>query len=440
MAAPLYDALAGFLQENPARFCMPGHKGRAVTPALSAGIGLDLTELPPTGNLYAGGDVIAQAEALWAEAWGYPHAQFLTGGATQGLHAALLLAAQEGDAILADRRAHRAIHHGMALWNLRPVWLPCGQDTPLSPDAVAAALETHRDIKTVCITSPTYYGVLSDVAAIGAVCHRFGARLVVDAAHGAHLPFLGQNPFLGADLVVTSPHKTLPVYGQGAVLLGNGDFPNRRLRWAAAVTGTSSPSYPVMASLDWAREWATGAGQEEIQAGAAFVARCRAEFFALTGDNLDSNRLTLCTARPGEGFLAQEELEKAGVWPEMADCDHVVCIVSGCETAEDRERLFAAAKGCGRFTRGESAWRRTFPQPPAAEQVLGPREALFARRERMPLRAAVGRVAAESVAPYPPGIPVIAPGERVTKKSLAYLEQIGYNVDIPVEICQTFDP
>lgn len=439
MDTPLYDALIEFVKDDPARFCMPGHKGRAVTPALRAGAAIDLTELGPTGNLYVGDDAIQAAETLWGRAWGYPHCQFVTGGATQALHAALLLCAQGGKELLADRRSHRAVHHGMALWGLSPVWLPCAQDAPLSPGAVERALFAHPEVKTVCITSPTYYGVLSDVAAIGGICHSHGARLIVDAAHGAHLPFLGGNPFLGADLVVTSPHKTLPVYGQGAVLFGGGDFPAGGLRWAAAVTGTSSPSYPVMASLDAARAWMEGEGRMAYRAATDFVARCRADFSALTGENLDPARLVFRAARPGEGFLAQAELERAGVWPEMADKDHVVCILTGCESADDRERLYRAALDSGRFDRAKAAPREELPAPPEPETVLSPREALFARREALVLRAAEGRVAAEAVAPYPPGTPVIAPGERVTKKALAYLEQIGYNVDVPVEICLPLD-
>lgn len=435
MKTPLFDALTDFLAGRPARFCMPGHKGRAVTHALAAGVGADLTELEPTGNLYAGGDAIEAAEALWGRAWGYPNCQFLTGGATQGIHAALLLCAVAGEAVLADRRSHRAVHHGMALWGLRPVWLPGRQDAPLSPAAVAAALEEQPEIKTVCITSPTYYGVLSDVAAIGAVCHAHGARLLVDAAHGAHLPFLGKNPFRGADLVVTSPHKTLPAYGQGAALFGSEDFPASRLRWAAAVTGTSSPSYLVMASLDGARAWMEGPGRAAYGEAAAFAARCREEFSTLDGEHLDPARLVFRTARPGEGFLAQKELERAGVWPEMADKDHVVCILTGCERLDDRERLYRAVAAGRRFDKRDLVPREEFPPPPAPEEALSPREALFARRERLPLREAEGRTAAEIVAPYPPGTPVIAPGEMVTKKALAYLEKIGYNVDIPVEIC-----
>lgn len=437
---PLFDALKGFLADQPALFCMPGHKGRPVTPALEAGMGLDVTELGPTGNLYAGGDAIEKAEALWGEAWGYPRCQFLTGGATQGLHAALLLCARRGNTVLADRASHRAVHHGLALWGLSPVWLPRAQDAPLSPRAVEEGLKSCPEARTVCITSPTYYGVLSDVKAIGEICRRYGAALVVDAAHGAHLPFLGENPFLGADLVVTSPHKTLPVYGQGAVLFAGEETAPGALRWAAAVTGTSSPSYPVMASLDGARAWMLeGEGRARYREAVDFVARCRKELSALREGRLDPARLVLRTGVPGQGFLAQGELEAAGVWPEMADRDHVVCILTGCESGADRERLFEAAAASGRFCRAEETAGDRLAPPPVPEVVLSPREALFAGRRRVRLREAEGAAAAEMVCPYPPGVPVLAPGERVTKKALAYLEQIGYNVDIPLDICWPLD-
>lgn len=438
-ATPLYDALAARAGRETARFHMPGHKGRAVTPALGELARLDFTELPDTGNLYVGGDVIQAAENLWAEAWGMPACQFLTCGSTQGLHAALLLCARRGKKILVDRCSHRSVYNALGLFDLSPSYLLRAQDAPVGPAALEEALAAAEGVKTVCITSPTYYGVLSDVPALAELCHRRGAALVVDAAHGCHLPFLGPNPFQGADLVVTSAHKTLPVYGQGALLFaGTETFSAADLRWAASVCGTSSPSYLVMASLDWARAWMEGPGREAYARTAETCARLRREFNSMAGDGLDPTRLTLTTTPPGAGFEAQDELEELGVACEMADRDHAVFILTGADSPGDWIRLEAALKQTGRFAPGGETV--AMPMPPAPRVVLSPAKALVGQRRRQVLAESEGAVAAEQVAPYPPGVPVIAPGEAITKKGLAYLTKVGYNVLQDVFVLETEPP
>ena len=170
---PLYHALRAFADTNPLRMHMPGHKGRPLpAPELAGLSALDFTELPPTGDLFSGGDAIEAAEKLWAEVFHMAHCLFLTGGATQGVQAALALACKPGDAVLLDRGSHRSAYNALALLDLRPVylerpWLPAaGVTGPVDPAAVEAALKNRPEIKTVCITSPTYAGILSDVAEI----------------------------------------------------------------------------------------------------------------------------------------------------------------------------------------------------------------------------------------------------------------------------------
>ncbi len=452
MDTPLYDALAARAGRETARFHMPGHKGRAVTPALGELARLDFTELPDTGNLYDGGDVIEEAEKLWANAWGMPVCQFLTCGSTQGLHAALLLCARRGKKILVDRCCHRSVYNALGLFDLSPAYLLRAQDAPVAPTALEKALAAEGGVKTVCITSPTYYGVLSDVPALAEICHRRGVALVVDAAHGCHLPFLGKNPFEGADLVVSSAHKTLPVYGQGALLFaGTETFSAADLRWAASVCGTSSPSYLVMASLDWARAWMEGPGREAYDKAAETCGRLRQAFGSLDAgrwghrplrgasgaparESMDPTRLTLITNPPGAGFAAQAELEALGVACEMADRDHVVFILTGADTPDDWARLEAALKQVGRFEPGGA--QVAMDLPPAPQVVLSPAQALVGQRRRQVLAESEGFVAAQQIAPYPPGVPVIAPGEAITKKGLAYLTKVGYNVLQDVSILE----
>lgn len=436
MNTPLVDALLAHRGEDPVPFHMPGGKGRALPlEALGPMSAFDVTELPDTGNLYEGGDVIAQAEELWAQAFGFPTCQFLTGGSTQGLQAALLLAAQAGGReVLADRCSHRSIFNAFALFDLFPAFFLRRQDRPVPPELLEEALSEReragRPANTVCVTSPTYYGVLSDIPALAKTAHRHGARLVVDGAHGAHLPFLGgESPFAGADLLVVSAHKTLPVYGQGALLFAGRDYPAKDVRRAASVVGTSSPSYPIMASMDCARAYLESReGRLELLCKKSCVARLAARFGTLKNVRLDPLRLTLEAADKG-GFALKKRLEAEGIFPEMADADHVVFLFSVSNTAEDFTRLEDAL--ARHYVPGSS---NTAALPPAPEPVVSPKEALTAPRESRLLSESEGLVCGQQVAPYPPGIPVIAPGERITKKCLAYLDDVGYNVHQEVDV------
>ncbi len=433
MPTPLVDALLAFAGQEPLRMHMPGHKGKGLPlPGLEAAARLDFTELPPTGDLFAGGGAIEEAERLWAAAAGMDGCLFLTGGSTEGLHAALTLSCSPGDPWLLDRGCHRSVYHAAALLDLHPVYLnrPWLENPrlpgPISPQDVAAALEAHPEIKTVCITSPTYYGVLSDIPAIAEEIHRRGGRLIVGAAHGAHLFWMRERSALtGADLLVASAHKTLRALGQTAVLLCNG-VPHADMRAAAALYGSSSPSYVLMASLDAARADMEGAGKQDCAAAALRAAALRRRFPALGPEDasLDPLRLTLLAK---DGFGAQEALWKLGVWPEMADRNHVVFILTAADGEAEFARLEQALTALDGFW-GFSGAAAAMKPPPEPETALSLRGALFAPREAVPLASAEGRVSACQVAPYPPGIPVIAPGEVVTKKALAYLGEVGYNM------------
>ena len=448
MPTPLYDALRAYAAREPARFHMPGHKGKPLPlPELNALAPLDVTELDSTGNLYEPGEPFDTAQALWAERFGFEQCQFLTGGSTQGVHTGLALCCVPGDKILLDRGSHRSAFHAMALLDLSPVWLErpwLEQENlagPVSRQAVERALDRDPDIKTVCITSPTYAGVLSDVDAISRAAHARGARLFVDGAHGAHLPFLGLDPFRGADAAVVSAHKTLPALGQTALLFVNGFQPDR-VRELASVFGTTSPSYPLMASLDAARDWMERRGTQEYTRTAARVKELREKFPSLRpgdpacgdGFKLDPTRFVL---KARDGFTFARALEDRGVIPEMSDAGHVILICTGQDDGSAFQRLEQALDEL-RPLLGDCP---PLPPPPLPETVLTPRQALFAPRETVEPERSAGRIAAGQIAPYPPGVPVIAPGERIEKKHLAYLNEIGYNIrSVAVIRDQTVNP
>ena len=432
MPTPLYDALRQYADREPLRFHMPGHKGIICQPSdLRWMAPIDVTELPETGNLYEAGEPFDSAQALWAELFGFDQCQFLTGGSTMGVHTGLALCARPGDKVLMDRTCHRSAFNALALLDLEPVWLERpwlkseNLPGPISPGDVERALEEHPEVKTVCITSPTYAGVLSNIGAIAQLVHARGGKLFVDGAHGAHLPFLGLAPFWGADAVAVSAHKTLPAMGQSALLFASGFDPDL-VRRTASIFGTSSPSYPMLASLDAVRDWMVRWGTEKYQQVAVRVAELRQSFPSLTdrpyrGFSLDPCRFTL-KVKNGPAFV--RELRKRGYVPEMEDGGHVVFICTCQDTgkvipflAERLEELRDRMGDCS-----------PIPAPPLPERVISPREALFASSRVQVLEDCEGEIAACQIAPYPPGVPVVAPGERITKKELAYLQEIGYNM------------
>lgn len=431
---PLYDAIRAYAGQNPARFHMPGHKGKTLpAPELAPIAPLDVTEIEPTGDLFSGGEPFDLAEKLWADHFGMDNCLFLTGGSTLGLHAALALFCRPGDQVLIDRGGHRAVYNALALLDLEPVYLPRpwlegeGVAGPISPQDVENWLDFHPKIKTVCITSPTYSGVLSDVAELSHLIHARGGKLIVDGAHGAHLPFLGVDAFSGCDALICSAHKTLPALGQTALLFTNGVDP-RRVRQMTSVFGSSSPSYPMMISLDCARDNLEREGTEAYRRVARRTAALRAAFPSLQEGKLrlDPTRLTLTSP---DGNALVQALEAENIWPEMADSGHVVLILTAQDSEADLDRLEQALER----HRTRLGAPPILPAPPLPKPVCSLREALFAPVARLPLADCLGRVAAGQLAPYPPGVPVVAPGEVIGEKELAYLKEIGYNnLDVPV--------
>ena len=432
MPTPLYDCLRELADRQPLRFDMPGHHG-APLPGGLADASLDFTENGRTGDLFgSGGDAIEAAERLWAATLGFDDCLFLTGGSTQGIHTGLALLAGCEGAVALDRGSHRSAYHALALLGLTPHYLSRpwaaseGVAGPMEPEEVERTLREHPEVKTVCIVSPTYYGVLSDLPAIGRVCRRYGARLMVDGAHGAHLPFLGYRDYQAADLVVMSAHKTLPAMGQTALLLANG-LTMDELRRMGSVYGSSSPSYLMMASLDLARDWMAREGANWYRKAVDGVSALRGRFPSLRPAPLELDPARL-VVRCSDGFALAEALRESNIFPEMADRNHVVFIFTAAERVEYVAKLESMLANILAGDRTPEDGYHQAP-PPAAAQGLTPGQALDATREPVPLDQSEGRICAGQVAPYPPGIPVIAPGERIDKKHLAYLREIGYNRD-----------
>lgn len=443
---PLYTALRHYAAGRPLRYHMPGHKGFPIFDGTVPVEQLDVTELPETGCLYDDAPPFSEANRLFAAAWGAPQAFVLAGGATLGVQAMLrcAFAGEENRRLLCDRGCHKSVYHAMALCDLLPDYLFCGRagvppfaDTGADFD-LALLDETllRSGARAVVVTSPTYYGVVRDIEAIAAVAHRRGALLLVDEAHGAHFPFLrGYHAAVsdGADMAVCSLHKTLPALGGAALLTAAEHINGATIRRALSFFGSSSPSFLIAASADLAR-----ARMEQSRAAVDALAqradRLRASlsrsgaFIPLTapltaGGKIDPLRLTVCTASAGlTGGEAAKRLAEKGIRCEMSDRETVVFILSAADTAE----TVAALEGALLWLARETSSAAPLPRgggfaPSPSLPACTPREAWLAACETVSAGEASGRVCAETVGRYPPGIPLIAPGETVTDEILAVL-------------------
>lgn len=452
MSRPLYDALCSFAASAPLRMHMPGHKGRAGG-LFSAVSTIDFTELSTTGNLYSSTGPIAKAEALCAAFGGADDALFLSCGSTQGIYAMLSAAANPGSKILLDRGCHKSVFQAMALLDLEPCYIdpePAGNTSlsaPVSPDNLSVALNRNPDVSCVMLTAPTYYGLRTDVKALSRLCHAAGKPLLVDEAHGAHFPAIGlpTAAMSGADLSVVSTHKTWPALGSSAVLYlsRNSPFTRRDLKARCALFGTSSPSYPILASIDYARDALEGSAGDHYRAACAAANRLRetinynTPLHAITETDwplLDPCRLTVDTLCAGlDGFSAAACLEQAGIYVEMADLQYIVLILTSEDTPEDFLRLEAAL--CALAPVSCSTTALSFPYNPGLPPVrMRIRTAMLGPVETAVLSSAAGRISAQLIAPYPPGIPVIVPGEEITEKHIAYLNELRYNIDAGVYV------
>ncbi len=377
--------------------------------------------------------VLGEAEDRAARLWGADLCRFSVGGSTHGNQALALAVARPGDRVVVARTLHRSMLLGLVLGGLVPVWVrpevDPGHGLPVgvSAGALETALAGAPDARAVFVGDPSYVGTVGDVASLATVAHRHGIPLVVDAAWGAHLGFHPALPphaiAAGADAVVTSAHKALPAFSQGAIVLAR----TRRIsraRFDAGIeaTATTSPSGAILASIDAARALLEREGKALLGPVIEAVAAARARLarvpglVVLDGPTVDPMRLVLVLPGTGaDGNAVEADLIAQGMPIEMADRDTVVAMVT---VADSRERVEDLAVALAESLDGHHGPAR--PMTPSGiwavepVTVLTPREAFFAPRESVPVKAAVGRISAELVAPYPPGIPVLAPGEEVT--------------------------
>ena len=466
----LRERLARYSASGALPMHMPGHKRNLTAAPFLAplGGGLDITEIDGFDDLHHAAGVLKDEMDRAAALWGVRRTFFLVNGSTCGLLAAIYALGAGGGTAVAARSCHRAVYHGLELCGLRPRWLRpewCGELGiwgSVSPGEVERALDEAPDARFVLLTSPTYEGVLSDISAIAAVCHARGVPLVVDEAHGAHLGFGGFPPGavkLGADVAVQSAHKTLPSLTQTALLHLNGTLVEESaVERALGIFETSSPSYLLLSSLsgcvrflekpDCFEAWRAGLAAFDRAASGLEHLRIP-NYGAMRGKTWpgvfgwDESKLVMFHFACGEesphrfadlppftrgayagGYWLMDELRRGyGIELEMAQPHYAVAMTGAGDDEASLTRLARALLELDGETGGGFA---AIPGPPGPFPPAGTglREALTAPFEAVPLEKAAGRLIAQYLWAYPPGVPLAAPGEELTAELLDRLDEL----------------
>ncbi|MEA2359332.1 MAG: arginine decarboxylase [Solirubrobacteraceae bacterium] len=459
-AAPYLDAVIGYGARGPGRFHVPGHKGGpGADPGLRFGVGeralwLDIpqdiwgVDLGPSPTPYE------EAERLAAEAHGAARTWFLTNGATQGNHALALALAPLGARVVAQRNSHASLVDGLVLSGGVPAFVPPAYDAELGmahgvePAALERALAAAPDARAAFIVSPTYYGMAADVAGCVEVAHAAGVPLVADQSWGPHFGFHDALPpsalAQGADAVLTSTHKIAGALTQAAMLhVGRGGRVDAgAVARAIRLVRSTSPSSLLLASLDGARRQLALHGEQLLHetlqaidaartklAGIPSIALVDSAFVGRPGvAGYDPLRIVLDVRETGRtGYEVADALRRSyDVNAELATQATVVFVVGIAERAETLLRLAGDVEEVVKRIAREGS-TAAIVQPPASlhnEMAVPPRDAFLGPAEEVAVDAAVGRVSCESIAGYPPGIPALLPGERITAETVSYLREL----------------
>lgn len=433
---PLIDALEALKHD---RYHMPGHKG--VRPCgFPDAFEIDFTEISKTGNLFLADGPIFESETLYREYFGAKQCIYLTGGSTQGIFTAIFTLKPKK--MLCDRNSHKSLANALGLCNVTPVFvypeINEEFDVPdeISYQKIKEKLKENPDIEAVFITSPNYFGIYSDIEKIANACHEKGVPLIVDEAHGCHFPSICiKNAMMsGADIAITSAHKTTDSLGQGAVLLANDE--NLPLRENSSIFGTSSPSYLIMASVEM--------GLKNTYLYEKMPRKCleikekiekNTKFSVINHKNLDPCRLTINTKKLNiTGVELHKVLEeKFGIIPEMSDYYNVVFII----TPRD-EKLEYLLESLEKIS---DSLEKTDKKSVKHEKIepktaILPREAMFSRKIKVPLEEAKDKISAQIIAPYPPGVPIIYPGEIILQEHIENIKNMCYNDYVQIYIIE----
>ena len=450
--APIYEALENFRKMRVVPFDVPGHKRGRGNPELTAFlgqqcVGVDVNSMKPLDNLCHPVSVIAQAEDLAADAFGAAHAFLMVGGTTSSVQSMVLSSCKRGQEIILPRNVHKSVINALVLCGAIPVYVNPEVDQRLGISLgmrraqVAKAIAEHPNAVAVLVNNPTYYGICSDLRAIVRMAHEAGMLCLVDEAHGTHFYFGGGLPVsamaAGADMACVSMHKSGGSLTQSSLLLTGPGINAGYVRQVINLTQTTSGSYLLMSSLDISRRNLALRGREVFHQVADMAEYARQEVNAvggyyafgrelLNGDSVfdfDITKLSVHTLDIGLAGIEVYDIlrDEYDIQIEFGDIGNILAYLSIGDRIQEVERLVSAlAEIRRRYQRdGTGLLSQEFIDP---EVVTSPQEAFYAPKRSMPLVDSVGQVCSEFVTCYPPGIPILAPGERITQEILEHVQ------------------
>jgi arginine decarboxylase len=454
---PLFSSLVEHAKRNPIQFHIPGHKkGAGMAPEFREYIGenalaIDLINIAPLDDLHSPKGIIKEAQDLAAEAFGADHTYFSVQGTSGAIMTMVMSVCGPGDKILVPRNVHKSVMTAIILSGAHPVFIHPEIDPNIgiahgvSAEMVGQMLELHPDVKAVLLINPTYFGVSADLKSIVEIAHARGIPVLVDEAHGAHIHFhdgLALSAMqAGADMSATSVHKLGGSLTQSSVLnVREGLVNPDHVQSILSMLTTTSTSYLLLASLDVARKTLATRGKELLDEIIELSKWARNEIRQIPGlycfgDEilktsatfaLDPTKLTITVKDWGiSGYEAETLLrEEFNIEVEMSDLYNILCIVSLGDTRETLQALIDALKQLSeRFLDQIGKVHLDVQTPSMPLLAMSPREAFYAKTEVVTLEEAIGRTMAEFIYVYPPGIPVVQPGEIVTEDAIEYIKK-----------------
>ena len=450
--APIHEALENFRRMRVVPFDVPGHKRGRGNPELTAFlgqqcVGVDVNSMKPLDNLCHPVSVIREAEELAADAFGAAHAFLMVGGTTSSVQSMVLTACKRGDEIILPRNVHRSVLNALVLCGAVPVYVNLEVDNRLGislgmkREQVAKAIAEHPNAVAVLVNNPTYYGICSDLRAIVRMAHDAGMLCLADEAHGTHFYFGGGLPVsamaAGADMASVSMHKSGGSLTQSSLLLTGPNVHAGYVRQIINLTQTTSGSYLLMSSLDISRRNLALRGRQVFHQVADMAEYAREEINAVGGYyafgkelcngnsvfDFDTTKLSVHTLDIGLAGIEVYDIlrDEYDIQIEFGDIGNILAYLSIGDRPQEVERLVSALAEIKRryHTDGAGLLSQEYIDP---EVAASPQEAFYAPKKSLPLRETEGMVCSEFVMCYPPGIPILAPGERITAEILDYIE------------------
>lgn len=467
MRAPLYEALLSFKKKRVVPFDVPGHKRGRGNPELvellgEKCVGLDVNSMKPLDNLGHPTSVILDAEELTADAFGASHAFLMVGGTTSSVQTMILSVCKAGEKIILPRNIHKSVINALVLCGAIPVYVDVkvnhqiGIALGITVSEMKKAMDENPDAKAIFLNNPTYYGICSNLKELTDLAHACGMKVLVDEAHGTHLSFNNDLPMsamqAGADLAAVSMHKSGGSLTQSSILLCGPNFDSEYVRQIINLTQTTSASYLLLSSLDISRRNLALRGSESFAKVARMAEYARSEINAIggyyaygkeliDGDSVydfDVTKLAIYTRGIGLTGIEVYDLlrDEYDIQIEFGDIGNILAYISIGDRIQDIERLVGALEDIKwEYSKQDTdQFCSEFIQP---EAVYTPQQAFYSNKELVDLENTNGRICGELVMCYPPGIPILTPGEKITDEIIAYIQ---YAKEKGCSVQGTIDP